>query len=130
MLIVPTLITQKSKTVNEKVVDYVQSVMGTQIGRGECSDLIMQVQYIVFKEKPTKKTKKPPKVLPGDIISLYNVSIGGLYFSEHYAIIMEEISPQVYRIAHQNHNGYKKVHEITIDLKEAAGGKYYIKRPK
>jgi hypothetical protein len=90
----------------------------------------MQVQFIVFKEKPSKKTKKPPKVLPGDIISLYDVSVGGLYFPEHYAIIMEIISPKVYKIAHQNHNGYKKVHEITIDLNEASGGKYFIKRPR
>jgi hypothetical protein len=113
---------------NKKVVEYVESVMGTKVGRGECTDLLMGAQFYIRGVKPSKP-KKNQKILPGDFIGFENVYAGGFSFPNHYAIIMEVVSPNVYTIAHQNHNGNKTVTQLTVDLNNASG-KFNISRPK
>ena len=102
--------------------------MGTQVGRGECWDLLMGAQFAIRGIKPSTP-KKNQKILPGDFIGFENVYAGGFSFPDHYAIIMEVVSPNVYTIAHQNHNGNKTVTQLTVDL-NSASGKFNISRPK
>jgi hypothetical protein len=129
ILVVNTAIAQKLPVANQKVIEYVNSVMGTQVGTGECSDLLMGAQFYIRGIKPGT-FKKKQTVLPGDFIAFDDVQIGGLSFPQHYAIIVKVESPTVYIIAHQNHGGYKKVHEKTIDLSKKTSGKITISRPK
>lgn len=103
--------------------------MGTQVGRGECWDLLMGAQFYIRGVKPSTP-KKNQTILPGDFIGFENVTVGGLSFPDHYAIIMKVVSPKVYTIAHQNHNGNRKVTQLTVDMNNISGGKYNISRPK
>ena len=131
ILLIPILQSgHKLPIVNQKVVEYVKSVMGTQVGTGECTDLIMNTQYYIFKIKDDRKRKKSDNILPGDFITFDGVSMGGLSFPQHAAIIMEVKSSTVLVIAHQNHNGNKTVQELEIDLARVTSGKYYIQPPK
>jgi hypothetical protein len=115
---------------NQKVVDYVKSVMGTQVGNGECTELIMSALFAArsANDKPKSKAKSKD-VLPGDIISFYDVEMGGLSFPQHTAIIMEVESQEVFTIAHQNHNGNKTVQLLRINLKQITQGTYSIQHP-
>lgn len=83
--------------------------METQVGNGECTELIMSALFGARSTPNKLKSKAKSKdVLPGDIISFYNVEMGGLSFPQHSAIIMEVESQEVFTIARQNHNGIKR----------------------
>ena len=115
---------------NQMVIEYVESVMGTQVGNGECTELIMSAWFAArsTKDKPKNKAKSK-EVSPGDIISFYDVEMGGLSFPQHSAIIMEVESQNIFTIAHQNHNGNKTVQLLKINLKNITQGKYSIQHP-
>jgi len=129
LLIFLSAFTKGLPEANQKVVEYVQSVMGTQVGTGECTDLLMGAQFYIRNVRPSKKSKSI-KILPGDFISFNGVVMGGLSFPEHYAIIIEVESETNFIIAHQNHNGRRSVSQLSIDLKKITQGKYHISRPK
>jgi hypothetical protein len=126
---------QKLPKPNQKVVEYVKKVMGTQIGLGECSDLIMNAVYYAGDNEKSRFLAKfrSKKIFPGDIISFRGARIqtenGAVYMLEHYAIIWKVKSKGVYVIAHQNHNGIKTVHTLLIDLSKPYDGKVIIQRP-
>jgi hypothetical protein len=130
VLIVNSTTAKDLPLANQKVVDYVKSVMGTQVGNGECTELIMSALFAARSVKDKSKSKvKSANALPGDIISFSGVEMGGLSFPEHTAIIMEVESEDVFTIAHQNHNGDKTVQLLTIDLSQITAGKYTIQHP-
>ena len=119
---------------NEKVLEYVKSVMHQKVGTGECSDLIFNAQYYLKQNKISSNSlKKVKKILPGDFISFYNVKVpseeGTLDLDEHHAIIFKVHEPQIYTIVHQNHNNNKTVQTLRIDLNDIKDGHISIKHP-
>ncbi len=131
-------------TLNNKIVAYVNSVMGTQVDRGECWDLAAQAlnrnnaewdgMYVYGKEIDPEKDE----VFPGDIIQFKNVKVRyvkdmTIYNEEmkhHTAIVYTVIEPGVYEIAHQNtaYTG-RKVGVSILDLSTVQKGKLTFYRP-
>ena len=108
---------------NAKILEFVNTVVGKQVGRGECWDLAAAALdysgayldrtnqkniYIFGKEYNPKKDK----VYPGDIIQIENLKIEytkeNMIITEsmthHTAIIYEVVDTDLYKIAHQNNN--------------------------
>jgi len=130
---------------NEQIIAYVKSVMGTQVDRGECWDLAAQAlnrnnaewdgMYVYGKEIDPEKDE----VFPGDIIQFKNVKVRyvkdmTIYNEEmkhHTAIVYTVIEPGVYEIAHQNtaYTG-RKVGVSKLDLSTVQKGKLTFYRPK
>lgn len=129
---------------NQKIVKYLDKVMGTKVGRGECWDLAHDALDGVGAQwdhaygfgklvDPAKDT-----IYPGDIIRFNNVVIKsqtdkGLLtetYGEHTAIVYEVLEPGKYRIAHQN-NGFsgKKVGVSTLIPANKKSGKIRFYRP-
>lgn len=129
---------------NQKVVEYVKSVIGTQVDRGECWDLANQALTRIHAkwdgEYKYGQPINPEKdiVFPGDIIQFENVKVfyrdGNTIFKEfmthHTAIIIKVFSQGKYEIAHQN-TGFsgRKVGISNLDLKTIIKGKVYFYQP-
>ena len=129
---------------NAAIVEYVESVIGTQVDRGECWDLANQAlkrvnakwdgQYVYGKAIDHKKEP----VYPGDIVHFRNVTIKqteGLTtytqtMEEHTAIIVKVYAVGVFDLAHQNTNfSGRKVGVSPIDLNGLVKGKVTVYRP-
>lgn len=129
---------------NQEIINYVNSVLGKKVDRGECWDLAYQVltrnnaawdgkyKYgnLVNYEKEV--------VFPGDIIQFKNVKLkylkSNLKYTEtmahHTAIIYEVISPGAYKIAHQNTGEFgRKVGISEFHIKDMNSGKIKVYRP-
>jgi hypothetical protein len=112
---------------NKKIVEYVESVIGTEVDRGECWDLAANAleyanadwdgmyefgEEYIFKNKP---------ILPGDILQFKNVianySEGYTTFTEkfmhHTAIVYKVHDNNLLEIAHQNTGLEKNMVVIT-----------------
>ncbi len=129
---------------NKKVVEYVNSVMGTQVDRGECWDLANQAlilinanwnkEYVYGKPVDYKKEE----VYPGDIVHFKNVVVKqtkGLTtitetMEQHTAVIIKVYGKGIYELAHQN-TGFsgRKVGTSPIDMSGVVKGKVIIYRP-
>jgi hypothetical protein len=129
---------------NKRVVQYVNSVIGTQVDRGECWDLAYQAltlieakwngEYVYGKVIDYKKEI----VYPGDIIHFKGVVVKqtkGLTtitetMDQHTAIIMKVYGKGIYELAHQN-TGFsgRKVGMSPIDLNGVTKGRVTIYRP-
>lgn len=125
--------TEKLPKANEKVLEYINSVMGTTVGTGECSDLIFNAQYLLKKEGISSKTKTR-KTLPGDFISFKGVIFKGKQsgtknFTDHHAIVFDVITPDIFVIAHQNHNKKRIVDTLTLYMNEKIQGSVDIRHP-
>ncbi|MDD2278852.1 MAG: hypothetical protein PHD06_06775 [Bacteroidales bacterium] len=129
---------------NRTIVEYVNSVMGTQVDRGECWDLAYQALNKVgatwdgeYKYGKVVDYLKET-VYPGDIVHFKNVVIKqteGLTtttqtMGQHTAIILKVYAVGVYELAHQN-TGFsgRKVGTSPIDLNGRVKGKVTIYRP-
>ena len=134
---------------NQRIVDYVESVIGKTVGRGECWDLAdaaLTVSQARF-DKSSDKTiyifgdpynpKKTP-VLPGDILQFENVIVkyqkdNKIYtenFGHHTAIILDVIGDEYFKLAHQN-TGFsgRKVGTSELRLSYVQKGKIKFYRP-
>jgi hypothetical protein len=129
---------------NQKIIDYVNSVIGKKVDRGECWDLANQAltrinakwdhQYVYGKKIDTKREQ----VYPGDIIQFKNVKISyregnTIRFEEmkhHTAIVYKVIEPGVYELAHQN-TGFsgRKVGISKLDVSTVRKGTMKFYRP-
>ncbi len=129
---------------NSEITEYVQSVIGTKVDRGECWDLAASAlnmhnakwdgQFVYGKRlNPQKDT-----VFPGDIIQFKNVKLryqkGNQVFKEsmkkHTAIVYEVLGAGVYRIAHQNTSvGGRKVVITSLDISTLKRGRLFFYRP-
>ena len=130
--------------INQKIVDYVKTVIGKKVDRGECWDLANRALTLVNAEWDHKykygEEVNPKKdiIHPGDIIHFSKVTIKyerpeGIYtesYPQHTAIIYEVKSDGVYVIAHQN-NGFsgKKVGLSDLRLEDIRSGKIRFYRP-
>ncbi len=101
---------------NKKVIEYVSSVMGKKVDRGECWDVanqaLLRINADWDKRYKFGKLVDPKKetIYPGDMIHFKNVktkwSVGNATYSgsmaEHTAIVYEVVSTGVYKVAEQN----------------------------
>lgn len=126
---------KKLPPANRVVVEYVTNVMGTTIGTGECADLLMNAKYEVQQSKVKSRAAKTTLTpLPGDYISFYNVLINTplgeeIRMKEHHAIVLSVESRTHMTIAHQNHNGERRVTTLDLDLSSLTEGRYVITHP-
>lgn len=134
---------------NTKVIAYVDSVIGTKVGRGECWDLAAGALASsgAYFDRSSMKTisiygrkLNPEKeaVLPGDMIQFENVKLewkeGNSTYSatmiKHTAIVYKVNSEMDYEIAHQNTGEWgKKVGISNFRLDRVKKGKVMIYRP-
>jgi hypothetical protein len=131
---------------NQKIVAYVTTTIGTKVDRGECWDLANQAlkqneaiwdwayEYGQLID-PVKET-----VFPGDIIQFENVEVkykkGNTTFTEtmdhHTAIVYRVIDQdnKIFELAHQNTNfSGRKVGLSEFNLNQVTKGKTMFYRP-
>lgn len=129
---------------NKKIIDYVNTVIGKKVDRGECWDLANQALIKVKADWDGKfkfgKLLNPKKdsIYPGDIIQYKDVVVkykkGNTEYTEtmkqHTSIIYKVISKGVYEVAEQN-TAYagRKVSIGKLDLGNIVKGKVMIYRP-
>ena len=134
---------------NGKVVEYVDSVMGKKVDRGECWDLAAgALAYSgAYFDRSSMKTAliygrrldpNKEEILAGDLIQFENVTVewkdGNSSFTEsmghHTAIVYKVNEPKNYEIAHQNTSSWgKKVGVSNFRLDRVKKGKVMIYRP-
>ena len=136
-------------SLNQKVIIYVDSVIGKKVDRGECWDLAAaalnhagayldrssQKNIYIFGKKINPRKEN---VFPGDIIQLENVKMeytkgNGIYtesMPHHTAIIYEILGKDHYKIAHQNTSfSGKKVGVSELKMSYIKKGKVTVYRP-
>lgn len=131
---------------NQKIVDYVTTTIGTQVNRGECWDLAYEAlnrnnAQWDGKFKYGREIKpKSDIIFPGDFIQFSNILIkyskGDKHFTEtmgqHTAIVYRVIDQEnkIFEIAHQNTDfSGRKVGLSEFNLKYVAKGKLWFYRP-
>lgn len=131
---------------NGKVIEFVNSVMGTQVGRGECWDLAQEALDMNLADWARPTTFGIPlnpesnEIKAGDIIQFRTVTIiehlpGGVTRREtlgapdHTAVIYKVLGKKHYTLAHQNVGGKRSVMKSNINLAKVTGGQYWIYRP-
>lgn len=129
--------------VNVKVVEFVKSVIGKQVGRGECWDLAAEaLDYAGARwDAPygfgKKYNYKTDKIFPGDIIQLSNVTMEKKTETEitrwkmlkHTAVVYEVKSNSEIIIAEQNVDGVRKVMTNAWNLNDLKTGTIDFYRP-
>jgi hypothetical protein len=129
---------------NKQIIEYVNSVMGKKVDRGECWDLANKALILVKADWDGKFTygkllnPKKDSIYPGDIIQYKDVVVkytkGNVQYKEtmkqHTAIVYKVISKGNYEVAEQN-TAYagKKVSIGKLNLEYIEKGKVYIYRP-
>lgn len=128
---------------NVKVLEYVNSVIGKTVDRGECWDLANQaLTYANAKwQFPTQFGKaynfqKEP-ILPGDLIQITNVvmesktdsSLNRWTMKVHTAIVYACLSPTHIKVAEQNVNKVRKVQLNEWNLNDIKSGKMQFYHP-
>ena len=131
---------------NQKIIDYVTSTIGTQVNRGECWDLaaeaLNQNDAIWDWEYEYGDLYNPKKqdVLPGDLIQFENVKLeyteGRITYTEtmahHTAIVYRVIDQKnkIFELAHQNTNfSGRKVGLSKFNIQHVTKGKMMFYRP-
>ncbi len=140
-------LTSKGQTLpplNQKIVDYVKTVIGKKVDRGECWDLANRAltdnkaEWDGEYKYGTLLNPKKDEILPGDIIQFEKVKVvfkvGNTTTTEmmphHTAIVYRVIEAGTYELAHQN-TGFsgRKVGLSEFNLNNMVKGKIYIYRP-
>ena len=145
LLVLPSVLAADDlPALNRKVIEYVETVIGEQVDRGECWDLAYQAltraeaqwdgQYKYGKEVNPRKDE----IYPGDIIQFKNVKIryreGNRIVTEsmehHTAIVYKLLKNGVYKLAHQN-TGFsgRTVGISKLDLHTVISGRMWFYRP-
>lgn len=129
---------------NREIIEYLESVIGKKVDRGECWDLANQAlkkseadwdKAFVY---GNLKDPKKDEIFPGDLIQFDNIVIkyqeGNNYYTEtmgqHTAIVYKVKKKGVYEIAHQNTQfSGRKVGVSTLNTHHVVEGKMYFYRP-
>jgi len=134
---------------NAKIVEYLGTVMGKKVDRGECWDLAAgALAYSgAYFDRSSMKTvtiygrrvdPKKEEVFPGDLIQFENVKLewkdGNTTYQEtmgqHTAVVYKVNASMNYEIAHQNTSEWgKKVGVSNFRLDRMTKGKVMIYRP-
>lgn len=135
--------------VNNRVISYVKTVIGSTVGRGECWDLADQALTSADAQfdKTSQSTiytfgklynPEKEKVLPGDIIQFENVKVSykeeNMIFTENYkhhtAIVYDVKENGSLRLAHQNTSfGGRKVALSKFNSENVKKGKLLFYHP-
>jgi hypothetical protein len=142
----------QSKTeppLNQKIIGYLETVIGKTVDRGECWDLANQALSIsgAYFDRSSQKSiyifgkevdPRREKIYPGDIIQFRNVKLqyemdDAIYtetMAHHTAIIYKVYSDGHYQLAHQNtaFSG-RKVGLSDLRLADVKTGKMKFYRP-
>lgn len=129
---------------NKKVIEYVNSVIGKQVDRGECWDLANQALVRIEAEWDKKYSygrlinPKKDEVYPGDMIQFEGVKVeyqkDNMILKEemkhHTAVVYKVLEPGVYQLAHQNTSfSGRKVGLSELRLENVKKGKLKFYRP-
>jgi len=131
---------------NGKIVEFVNRVMGTTVGRGECWDLAQQAldQNLADWARPTRfgfpLNPETDEIKVGDIVQFRNLKITGqlpggvmrfeaLGSPDHTAVIYKVLGNKRYTLAHQNVRGIRRVIKGDINLANVTSGNYWVYRP-
>lgn len=131
---------------NGKVIEFIDKVLGTSVGHGECWDLAQEALDTNLADwtRPTNfgRPLNPAtsEIKAGDIIQFRTLSIteqlpdGGTRRTtfgtpDHTAIIYKVLGKKHYILAHQNFEGKRTVSKSTINLTNVTGGQYRLFRP-
>lgn len=131
---------------NDKVLAYVDSVMGRTVGRGECWDLAQEAldRNGADWTRPLAfgKVLDPARdeIRPGDIIQFRSLRTeirfpnGGwqseaLGEPDHTAVIRAVRGAKRFQLAHQNLGGKRFVQLTELDLNHQVSGRFWIYRP-
>ena len=129
---------------NKKIVEYVKSVEGKKVDRGECWDLANQALLLVNADWDKafvygdKVDPKKDEIFPGDLIQFNNIKIkhteGNTTYTEtmgqHTAIVYKVLDKGIYEIAHQNTDfSGRKVGISELNLNYVIEGEIYFYRP-
>jgi hypothetical protein len=136
--------TAQIPAMNQQIKDYVSTVIGTKVGRGECWDLANEALEGVGAEWNGMyvfgKVVVPGKdsIYPGDVLQFENVKLEYRdvndilteTYPHHTAIVYEVLGPKTFRIAHQN-TGFsgRKVGLSLLRLDDKKSGKITFYRP-
>ncbi len=127
--------------INDKVLKYVDKVMGKKVGRGECWDLAQEIldhysaDWIRTLEFGVRLDPEKDKILPGDIVQMRTVKLQygrtTEYFGrpQHTAIIYKVAAKGDYILAHQNVAGKRYVLKSKFNLKHLKSGSVQFFRP-
>lgn len=152
LIIISLVLLINSNTVpgiNKKVVEYVDTVIGKKVDRGECWDLAAAaLDYAgAYLDRSSKSSiyifgkvidPKKESVYPGDIIQIENMKLeyskGNMVFTEtmthHTAIIYSVEGNNIYKIAHQNTSfSGKKVGISELNMINVKKGNIIFYRP-
>lgn len=131
---------------NGKVIAFVNKVLGTSVGRGECWDLAQEALDMNLADWNRHTTFGLPlnpetdEIKAGDIIQFRTLKItehlpGGvtqwetLGAPDHTAVIYKVLGKKRYTLAHQNVGGKRTVMMGNINLANVTDGRYWIYRP-
>ncbi len=137
---------QNGIELNDKVIKFVDTVLGTSVGRGECWDLAQEalVSNLADWTRPTAfgllLNPETSEIKAGDIIQFRSLTVSEqlpagvtrlttLGAPEHTAVIYEVLGKKRYILAHQNFGNMRTVMKSAINLAHITGGKYWIYRP-
>lgn len=121
---------KKLPDVNQRVIDYTNKVMNTQVGTGECWDYTISAEY--YTKAKRKRSITINKAIAGDFIYFNDVILKDqgieTKLTNHFAIIYDVKEKGAFIIAHQNHNSNKKVHTLKINTNNLTTGTILISR--
>lgn len=132
--------------INGRILSFVNSVMGTTVGRGECWDLAQESLDAAGADwnRPltfgTLLDPEKDRIKPGDIIQFKTVKTveeqagGGKRWEvfgapDHTAVITAVRGKKEYTLAHQNIGGKRFVITSPVNLNLVTSGRYWIYRP-
>jgi hypothetical protein len=119
---------------NERVRMHAESLIGKQVGRGECWDLAKEALAFCKAKTPGEagygiyefgKKVALKDVLPGDILQFENVVFkgnGSTYNYPHHTAIVRGVNGKTIELLHQNVNNIRRVQTGTIDLNHLQPG--------
>jgi hypothetical protein len=131
----------QDKPLGEKIIYYVDKVLGEKVDRGECWDLVAYALDSAHANwtRPEEFGKEinPSKVplMAGDIISFKDAKFtipgkGSATFTQHYAIVYQVTDANHFRIAHQNFANQRVVTLYDLDINSMTKGTLRFYRPR
>lgn len=131
---------------NNKVIDFVDTVLGTSVGSGECWDLAQEALDVNLADWTRPTTFGLPldpetdEIKAGDIIQFRTLKITErlpngvtkwetLGAPDHTAVVYKVLGKKQYTLAHQNVGGKRSVMQSNINLAHVTGGQYWLYRP-
>ncbi len=128
---------------NQKVLEYVNTVIGKKVGAGECWDLANEALTFAQAKWTFPNTFGKPydykksQIMPGDLIQLSNVtiesrkgnSVSTITMAKHTAIVYSVGENGKIKVAEQNFNNIRKIVLNDWNLPDVKKGKLQFYRP-